>query len=90
MPPQLLLRRFPGAHFCRHQGNGHRRRLSSESEAAGSPHYGGDRRRQHEEEGKAVKVSVWWDFENCHVCMLELMVIVRIHIVYTVLSNVLV
>ncbi|VAI29577.1 unnamed protein product [Triticum turgidum subsp. durum] len=65
MSPQLLLRRFPsaGAHLCRYQGHAHRRRLSSASEAAGSPGL----RRQHEEESKAVKVSVWWDFENCHV-----------------------
>ncbi|KAF7057847.1 hypothetical protein CFC21_065013 [Triticum aestivum] len=65
MAPQLLLRRFPsaGAHLCRYQGHAHRRRLSSASEAAGGPGW----RRQHEEESKAVKVSVWWDFENCHV-----------------------
>ncbi|XP_044958769.1 uncharacterized protein LOC123409964 [Hordeum vulgare subsp. vulgare] len=66
MSPQLLLRRFPsaGAHLCRYQGHGHRHRcLSSASEAAGSSGW----RRQHEEESKAVKVSVWWDFENCHV-----------------------
>ncbi|KAM3255632.1 hypothetical protein ACQJBY_048692 [Aegilops geniculata] len=65
MSPQLLLRRFPsaGAHLCRYQGHAHRRRLSSASEVAGGPGW----RRQHEEESKAVKVSVWWDFENCHV-----------------------
>ncbi|KAI4974839.1 hypothetical protein ZWY2020_048446 [Hordeum vulgare] len=62
MSPQLLLRRFPsaGAHLCRYQGHGHRHRcLSSASEAAGSSGW----RRQHEEESKAVKVSMW----NCHV-----------------------
>uniref|UniRef100_A0A453K9K6 NYN domain-containing protein n=1 Tax=Aegilops tauschii subsp. strangulata TaxID=200361 RepID=A0A453K9K6_AEGTS len=65
MLPQLLLRRFPsaGAHRRRYQGHAHRRRLSSSSEVAGGPGW----RRQHEEESKAVKVSVWWDFENCHV-----------------------
>jgi hypothetical protein len=55
MSPQLLLlRRVAGA---RRQAHVHHRLLSS---APGAAHHGG-------EEGRAVKVSVWWDFENCQV-----------------------
>uniref|UniRef100_A0ACD5XZ46 Uncharacterized protein n=1 Tax=Avena sativa TaxID=4498 RepID=A0ACD5XZ46_AVESA len=63
MSPQLLLRRVAGAH---RQVHGHRRRLSS---ASGAGNYGGEMRRVplHDDESKAVKVSVWWDFENCQI-----------------------
>ncbi|CAM0950112.1 unnamed protein product [Alopecurus aequalis] len=66
MSPQLLLRRFAGA---RRQVHAHHRGLSS---ASGRPHAGGEMRRasqqqQHDEESRAVKVSVWWDFENCQI-----------------------
>ncbi|KAM0905308.1 hypothetical protein ACQ4PT_017484 [Festuca glaucescens] len=65
MSPQLLLRRVAGAGAHR-QVHGHHRLLSS---ASGAAHYGGEMRRapRHDEESKTVKVSVWWDFENCAV-----------------------
>ncbi|KAL6642309.1 hypothetical protein ACP70R_020490 [Stipagrostis hirtigluma subsp. patula] len=62
---QILLRRFSahsyGARGCLRLGPG----------AAGGPrHYGvgGERRRApaHDDESRTVRVSVWWDFENCH------------------------
>jgi hypothetical protein len=66
MSPQLLLRRVAGA-GARRQVRGHHRRLLSS--ASGADLYGGEMRGapQHGEESKAVKVSVWWDFENCAV-----------------------
>ncbi|KAK1628655.1 hypothetical protein QYE76_002970 [Lolium multiflorum] len=66
MSPQLLLRRVAGAGARRQVRGHHRRPLSS---ASGADHYGGEMRGapQHGEESKAVKVSVWWDFENCAV-----------------------
>ncbi|KAM0836789.1 hypothetical protein ACQ4PT_062069 [Festuca glaucescens] len=65
MSPQLLLRRVAGTGAHR-QVRGHHRLLSS---ASGAAHCGGEMRRapQHDEASKAVKVSVWWDFENCAV-----------------------
>ncbi|XP_020107393.1 uncharacterized protein LOC109723448 [Ananas comosus] len=52
-----------------HSGAGdelHRRRHDSFSSSSSSSSTS-SLRRQHEEESKSVKVSVWWDFENCHI-----------------------
>ncbi|CAL5098162.1 unnamed protein product [Urochloa decumbens] len=61
---QILLRRL-SAHSHGVRGHGCRR-LSS------AVYGGGERRRfpappPHDEESRAVRVSVWWDFENCHI-----------------------
>ncbi|CAN6352964.1 unnamed protein product [Urochloa humidicola] len=61
---QILLRRL-SAHSHGVRGHGCRR-LSS------AVYGGGERRRAsagpppHDEESRVVRVSVWWDFENCH------------------------
>lgn len=41
----------------------HRRRLDSHSYASSSSSH----RRNYDEENRSVKVTVWWDFENCQV-----------------------
>ncbi|CAN6335638.1 unnamed protein product [Urochloa humidicola] len=61
---QILLRRL-SAHSHGLRGHGCRR-LSS------AVYGGGERPRApapppHDEESRAVRVSVWWDFENCHI-----------------------
>ncbi|XP_052139197.1 uncharacterized protein LOC127757673 [Oryza glaberrima] len=69
MSQLVLLRRIP---VRRHCGPSSSRLLSSAAAGAGGGAGGVGRRgpyqqqQQEEEESKAVKVSVWWDFENCN------------------------
>ncbi|XP_062204807.1 uncharacterized protein LOC133906807 [Phragmites australis] len=62
---QILFRRI-ASHSYGIRDSGCCRRLAS----AGGHHYygGGERRRAppQDDESRAVRVSVWWDFENCH------------------------
>ncbi|KAL5224939.1 hypothetical protein ABZP36_011578 [Zizania latifolia] len=59
---QLVLRRLA----ARHCGYSCRRLSSSGAHYSGGVGRRGPYQERHEEEGRAVKVSVWWDFENCH------------------------
>ncbi|BAF29245.2 Os12g0162900 [Oryza sativa Japonica Group] len=65
MSQLVLLRRIP---VRRHCGPSSSRLLSSAAAGAGGVGRRGpyQQQQQEEEESKAVKVSVWWDFENCN------------------------
>ncbi|KAF0889219.1 hypothetical protein E2562_022471 [Oryza meyeriana var. granulata] len=70
MSQLVLLRRLSARRPCAHSSSSSRRRLlSSAAEAGGGSGVGrrGPYQQQQEEESKAVKVSVWWDFENCNI-----------------------
>ena len=62
---QILLRRL-SAHSHVVRGHGFRR-LSSAVHGGGGERQRASAPPLQDEESRAVRVSVWWDFENCHI-----------------------